>query len=127
MPGEDDGADSDVGATSVTSSSFTRGLVCTDVGVAPQVCKLCSGKSCDPSPFESAHDGDESSGLHPWLHYKNHPTKPGFKVARGKLCNICVHTFFQSAFAAKHTSIAKCIAYISGRVDRHAPFLKCKK
>eukprot|EP00975_Prorocentrum_lima_P071327 12937077-Prorocentrum_lima.AAC.1 len=52
---------------------------------------------------------------------------PGFKVARGKICKLCFHTFFHSCLSAKHGSISKYLANIRGSVERHAPFLRLLK
>jgi len=109
------------------ASALTVGLIATAIGVAAQVCKLCGHKSDETSPLEDALDTDEWSGLRPWLHYRPHPEREGFKVPRGKICKICFHVFFQGFFADKYGSIAQYWTGVTGHLEKHAPFLKSLK
>jgi hypothetical protein len=122
---------SDCDAGSIDSSGMgmvCRNLMCTAVGVKPTTCKLCDAASDEPSPLASGHEEDAFGGLRPWLYYKPHPDKPGFKVARGRLCRLCNHTFAQSSHAAKFGSISAYVAHIrGGPSDKHATFLACLK
>ena len=115
---------SDDDRTSKASSINCDGMIYTAVLVAVAACKMCNHNSNEVSPLTSAHDGDEFSGLRPWMRKKPHPSKEGFCCARARICRICHTTFHMSSLATTHGSIQKYLKHAKKEVSALTLFRK---